>query len=145
MRKAFWKEYNHTADIGIEVWADSYVNLVLESGKAFSEITTNVEEIGNAEKYHVIVEAEELDLLLVEFLNELLFLLETEDFVARCFESPKHFVDRNKIIFAVKAIGGKWIQEIHESRSEIKAVTYHELEVRMIKSDSWYAKILFDV
>jgi len=145
MSTSYWREYDHPADIGIEAWADSYVKLVLECGIAFSELTTNIESIPSNKTYDIIVEGEELDILLVEFLNELLFLLETEDFIATQFEKPGYFTDKDKFIFTTKAKGGKWIQGEHESKADIKAVTYHDLEVKMYRSDLWYARILFDV
>jgi SHS2 domain-containing protein len=145
MSVACWKEFDHPADIGIKVWADSYTKLVLESGIAFSELTTDVETIETTEEHHIVVDAKELDLLLVEFLNELLFLLETKDFIATAFKKPNYFADKDRIIFTTIAIGGKWEAGKHESKAEIKAVTYHELEVRMIKADKWAAKIIFDV
>lgn len=140
-----WEELDHPADILIEVWADSYKDLMLEAGIAFSELTTNTEEIETTEEYHIDVAAEELDLLLVEFLQELLYLLETEDFVATSFKAPQHFPDKDVMVFSVTAKGGKWEQDKHESRAEIKAVTFHELEVRAFKSNKWKARVLFDI
>lgn len=145
MGTSCWEEFDHPADIGIKVWADSFVKLVLESGIAFSELTTNVETIQSTIEHHILVDAEELDLLLVEFLNELLFLLETKDFIATAFKASEYFVDTDRLIFSTTAIGGLWEKEKHESKAKIKAVTYHELEVRMVKSNKWFAKVIFDV
>lgn len=142
---SYWKEIDHTADTGIEVWAESFLNLMLEAGMAISEMTTDIDSIPFEETHQIIVEEEELDLLLVEFLKELLFLQETEDFIPIGFEKPQHIPTGKTMVFSTKAIGGKWVEGKHESLTHIKAVTYHDLQVRCNKSDEWYAKIIFDL
>jgi SHS2 domain-containing protein len=49
------------------------------------------------------------------------------------------------MVFSVKVLGGKWDVDKHESRTHIKAVTYHQLELRMRKKNDWYAKVIFDL
>ena len=142
-----WQEYDHTADIGIEVWAESYTELAMEAGFALAELTTDTETISHDVIHTIVVEEVELDLLLVEFLKELLYLQETEEFIAISFKKPKYWVDKkaDKFILTCQAIGGMWNVEEHESRAEIKAVTYHDLVVSMKKRNDWYARVLFDV
>ena len=145
VREAKWKEVDHTADSGIEVWAKSYLDLMLEAGIAISEMTTDIESIKMTEEHHIIVEEKEMDLLLVEFLKELLYLQETESFIPIGFKKPQHFPTKKAMIFSVVALGGKWEAGKNESKTAIKAVTYHDLTLRMRKKNDWYAKVIFDL
>ena len=145
VRNAKWKEVDHTADSGIEVWAKSFPDLMLEAGIAISEMTTNIESIKMTEEHTIIVEEEEMDLLLVEFLKELVYLQETESFIPIGFKNPQHFPTKKAMIFSVVAIGGKWEAGKSESRTAIKAVTYHDLTLRLRKRNDWYAKVIFDL
>ena len=144
---AHWKEFDHPADIGIEVWAESYTKLVMQAGIAFTELTTDISGIEAEIEHTIVVEEVELDLLLVEFLKELLYLLDTEDFIAEKFYNLKYFVDKgaDKFVLVCKAKGGRIDPTLHEIRAEIKAVTYHDLEVTMHKAGKWYARLIFDI
>jgi len=145
MKKPYWKEVDHTADSGIEVFAKSYLELMLEAAIAISEITTDIDSIEMTEEHHIIVEEKEMDLLLVEFLKELLYLQETESFIPTAFKKPQHFPTKKAMVFSVIAKGGKWEAGVHESKTAIKAVTYHDLTLRIYKKDDWYAKVIFDL
>ncbi len=145
MKKPYWREVDHTADSGIEVWAKSFLELMLEAAMAISEMTTDIDSIELTEEHFILVEEVEMDLLLVEFLKELLYLQEVKGFIAIGFKKPKHFPSKKAMVFSVTAIGGKWDAEKHESRTCIKAVTYHDLQLRMFKRDDWYAKVIFDL
>ena len=145
MEKPYWKEVDHTADSGIEVWAKSFLELMLEAGIAVSEMTTDIDSIELTEEHFILVEEMDMDLLLVEILKELLYLQETEDFIALGFKKPKHFPTKKAMVFSVTAVGGKWEVDKHESRTHIKAVTYHDLQLRMYKRNDWYAKVIFDL
>jgi SHS2 domain-containing protein len=145
MKKPYWKEVDHTADSGIEVWANSFPELMLEAAMAISEMTTDIDSIDNTEEHFILVEEEEMDLLLVEFLKELLYLQETKDFIPIGFKKPQHFPTKKAMVFSVTALGGKWDVEKHESKTHIKAVTYHDLQLRIFKRDDWYAKVIFDL
>ena len=145
MEKPYWREVDHTADTGIEVWAESFLELMLEAAIAISELTTDIESINLTEEHFILVEELEMDLLLVEFLKELLYLQETKDFIAIGFKKPQHFPTKNGMLFSVTTVGGKWVQGVHESKTHIKAVTYHQLELTMRKKNDWFARVIFDL
>ena len=145
MKKPYWREIEHTADTGIEIRAESFSDLMLCAGMAISEMTTNIDSINYEEEHIIVVEEEEIDLLLVEFLKELVFLQETKDFIPVGFKEPKHFPAGKTMVFSTTAIGGKWVEGKHESNTHIKAVTYHDLQLRMNKRNDWYARVIFDL
>jgi SHS2 domain-containing protein len=143
-----WREYDTTADTGIEVEGKSPEDVFVTAGHAFAALTTNPTTIKMTERHEIQISDVANDLLLVSFLNELLYLLETEDFVPVQFRKASHtddFPSTEPKLFSVIALGGKWEQGVHESRTEIKAVTYHALKFEKVKRKVWNARVVFDI
>jgi len=143
-----WREYDTTADTGIEVEGKSPEDVFVTAGHAFAALTTNPTTIKMTERHEISVSDVDDDLLLVDFLNELLYLLETEDFVPVQFRKARYCGDYPSTepkLFSVIALGGKWIEGEHESRTEIKAVTYHALKFEKVKRKEYYARVVFDI
>ncbi len=148
MEPAKWKEFDTTADTGIEVWAASPLEVLIEAGGAFAEMTTEVDDIEFEREHEIMIEEYTYDELLRSFLNELLYLLDTEDFVAFGFRTPRIVVGKGTVLFAVHAMGGTFDPEKHESITEVKAITWHMLKFERRKAEGphqWYARVVFDI
>lgn len=148
MEPAKWIEFATTADTGIEVWAASPLEVLIEAGGAFSEMTTDVDEIDYTSEHDIIVEEDGYDDTLHAFLNELLYLLDTQKFVAIAFRKPRIIVGNRSVVFAVTAMGGTFDPEKHDSITEIKAITWHMLAFRKVAkhgAHQWYARVVFDI
>jgi len=82
---------------------------------------------------------DDVETLLVSWLQELLYLLDTEDLVFGRFQ-----VTLQEFLLEATAWGSVFDPKIHTMKTEIKAVTYHQLEVT--KSDQgWEAQVIFDI
>jgi len=80
-----------------------------------------------------------METLLVSWLQELLYLLDTEDLVFARFQVRIH-----DFSLEATAWGDVFDPNIHTMKTEIKAVTYHQLEVT--KNDQgWQAQVIFDI
>jgi SHS2 domain-containing protein len=137
-----WKEISHTADVGIEVFGRSLEDLFQTGGEAFAELTTDPKTIKSNKSQKIRINEDDLEFLFKEFFDELLFLLETKDFIATKFSGWKIVPGKG---LQVTARGGIWDVDKHESRTEIKQTTYHMLKVEQINDDLWRGKVLFDV
>ena len=99
--------------------------------------------IAEPDKKSVTVMADSKEQLLVKWLNELLFLFEHHKFLSKRIVF-NHF-DGKKI---VATIFGETYQPVkHGHVSEIKAVTYHQLELGMRSEPdhTFYAKVFLDL
>jgi len=131
---------NHTADLGIMVCGKDVKNLFENTALAMMQTVVN---IGAAEKTtttRISLDGQDLAELLVRWLGEILYLFEGEKevvTVARISSiSPTHLdATLDSIPFD---------PALHEILCEIKAVTYHQIEVAK-KDDHWEAKVFFDV
>ncbi len=135
------KFINHTADIAFDVSADSLEELFLESakawrisavgdisGKALSNITFNIS-------------AESLEELLVNFLNELNFLLLTKKWLPIIFNNV--LIDQSKFLFSAN-VSGFQIDSSVEIKEEVKSVTYHQMNI--VNTDKKFlTRVVFDI
>jgi SHS2 domain-containing protein len=136
-----WREFDTTADTGIEVWANNPADLFATAGKAFTALTTDPESLTPDVRATVEVEANALDFQLREFLNELLFILETKYLLPIEFGSFE--IGKGRVY--CRAIFGVWKQGRNESRTEIKAVTYHMLKAKCQEDGVYYGRVVFDI
>jgi SHS2 domain-containing protein len=88
----------------------------------------------------VVVKGNGCEELLVRLLQEVLFFFDAKRFVSRRLEILK--LDEGRL--EGRLWGERFLGERHRFKTEIKAVTYHQLKVRRIKGD-WEAKIVLDV
>jgi len=136
-----WREYDTTADTGLEIWGNNLPDLFTTAGLAFTELTTDPSKLKQDCTLRLAVDTRGHDLQLRDFLDELLYALDVEDLL------PMSFRDFKFATYGLECwvTFGKWIDGVHESRTEIKAVTYHELEVKILENGVYYGRVIFDI
>ena len=121
------KNFEHTADIGIEVESSNLSGAFEEVSLSFSEIITGGNLPKSSLSKEVNLEADNLDSLLVDFMSYLIVLFDTDFFItgsARLEISNNHnFSLRGNLM------GETYDQDTHGYGVEIKAISYHLLVV----------------
>lgn len=137
-----YKIIDHTADIGISVEAQSLGELFVESARAMFDllIDSRREYIPSIE-VPLEIEAPAIDQLMVRWLSELLFIFEKRRLVLSKFWIDE--ISGTKLRGAAK--GMKFDSTRHVQKLDIKAVTYHRLEVQKDDFGGWHATVIFDV
>lgn len=130
------------ADVAFEAEADSLRELLEACGEATFAVMTEVKAIKPVDRHSVTVQANALEDLLFDWLSELIFLKDTEEFVAgrfrvRCPETPP---------FHMQAlVEGEPIDRArHALKVDVKAATYHDMDIHQ-EGDRWFARVLLDV
>jgi len=131
---------DHTADVGIKAYGANVSEAFEHAAKGMFDIITDKSEIENTGQYEIILEAPDLEQLLVDWLSELLFLNSANNLVFGFFKVE---LDEKKKQLNARVFGEKFNLSKHKIGSEIKAVTYHMLEVR--KKKPYYVQVLFDI
>lgn len=145
-----YKVFDHTADIGCEIFGKTrrelfansvaaLFDLILERrGCQTGENTTAGKEL--LEEKEIIIAGNDLEDLLINFLREVLYLFNGEHWVITgCHPTGL----TGKLIVA--QLSGEYYNPLkHQVKMEIKAVTYHGLSVRKTTA-GWRAKVIFDV
>jgi SHS2 domain-containing protein len=141
----------HTADLGVELDAPTLEALYAEAAIALTDTLTPVAGVRREVEREVRVEAADAELLLVDYLNELLFRFETEGLlVARAQVEIDGDLDGEassttpRLRLRATVSGEGYDESRHPLRSLVKAVTYHGLRVWR-DGDRFRARVLFDL
>ena len=135
--------FDHTGDIGVALSGRTVDELFASSALAFTDSVTSVQRIEPKRPEEIDVAAPELDLLLVDFLSELLYRFDTRGWLTREAQVEVREEDGG---FALQGtlLGERLDETRHPVKLAIKAVTYHGLRVAH-EDDRWTANIVFDI
>ena len=130
-----------TADVAFEAYGKDLNELFANSALAMFEVMVNTEEIEPKVEREIELEANDLEGLLFEWLNELLFYYGSENLAFSRFEVE---VDEKELKLKAKCFGEEINPARHETKTEVKAATYHNLEIK--KEDGrWKARVILDI
>jgi len=135
-----YRYIEHPSDVGFEAYGTTLEELFANAATAMYSFMTDVDAIETAEEREVTVNAEDLYSLMFDWLDEMLFLFESESLVMKNFDIT---VDDSMFSIKGKCRGGKFDPAKHESGMIIKAVTYNMMEVK--KNEVWHAQVVLDV
>jgi len=131
---------DHTADIGIIVYGEDLKSLFQNAGEAFFHLITDLKKVRLRTERKIEIGGESLERLMVDWLSELLYLHEVENLLFKRFNVES--VGEEGLRAKVK--GEVFQEEVHVIKTGVKAVTYHQIEVRQEK-EGWRARIIFDL
>lgn len=128
---------DHTGELGLRVWAPTLEELFAEAGRALREIELPVVSPAFPTRTRTVaVRAPDRPALLVEWLNELVYLAERDRWVAT--EFGKGVVNETEARFEVTGV------ETPTAPSEVKAATLHNLRLQPFDG-GWEAEVILDV
>jgi SHS2 domain-containing protein len=132
-----FEEIEHTADRALKIYGRNFEELLRNAAFGLNSLMGVNEETGATTQIKsIILDAEDAEGLLVEWLSELAYWAESEMLVFTKFDlkkvSPTH---------VKAAVAGRQVSKLER---HIKAVTYHKLEI--VKTDTGLAAtVVFDV
>jgi len=135
-----YRYIEHPSDVGFEAYGTTLEELFANAALAMYSFMTDVDAIEEVEERAVAVQAEDLYSLMFDWLDEMLFLFESESLVMNNFDIT---VDDSTFSITGKCRGGKFDPAKHEAGMIIKAVTYNMMEVK--KNGVWHARVVLDV
>lgn len=160
MKERLYEFFEHTADIGIRVKGKTLKDLFRNSAMAMFELIAKKKlqshppaklraskatlrlssglTRSQIKKYNIKQEANTLDELFINWLNELLSLSATKELIF--FDFLIHKLTSKNLQATAK---GSYFKN-YELNREIKAATYHDLKLEKSKS-GWQTQIIFDV
>ena len=139
MEKTF-RLFDHTADLGIEVFGETETALFAHAALALIALTTDLEKIASVTERHFSIRGEDRTDLFINFLREVLYLINGEGFLPR----EVHFDEFQPGFVRVKIRGESFNTEKHMIYKEIKAVTYHQASVEQTRK-GWKGRVICDV
>ncbi|RKY47984.1 MAG: archease [Candidatus Neomarinimicrobiota bacterium] len=140
MRDNIYRIFDHVSDLGLEIYGSTLPELFENAGFALFDLISDVGNVRAKISHPICVKGESLDLLLRDWLGELLYLFSVEGLLFSTFNVEK--IDGNFFQATVK--GEKYDPRYHVIKREIKSVTYHKLSVRK-EGKRWVATVVFDI
>ena len=140
-----WEHFEHTADVGVRGIGPSPAAAFTQVGHAFfALLAADSTRIKPLLERRIELSAPDLETLLYDYLNELVFIFDTDRIVFREFDleltedSPRRFRLRGSLR------GQTFDPKRHEATVEPKGATYTGLRVER-SGDRWIAQCVVDV
>jgi SHS2 domain-containing protein len=131
---------DHTADIGIVAYGKDLKEVFTNAATGLLSLVIDPREVGVKIKRDIEVNASDLETLLVNWLNELIFILDTKEILLKDFK----ITEISETALKAKVSGEKIKKSKHHLKREVKAATYHHLKIEQ-SGEGWRAQVIFDI
>lgn len=140
--KISYEVLEHKSDTGFLVKAPSLERLYINAALSLTDMMVKLDLIKEKDRHSLSISADDKESLMVRWLNEILFLFESQKFIAHRILFTQF--DGKKI---TATLWGETYQPLkHGGVSEIKSATFHQLEVGESASEpSFFAKVFLDL
>jgi len=130
---------NHTADVGIIAYGADIKQAFANAARALFSLITELDEVAEVLHRDIELIAPDEESLLVEWLNELIYLFDAENIIFKRF----NIIKLNNTQLKARSYGEKVDSLKHKLKTGVKAATYHMLKVN--KGDGCQVQVLFDI
>ena len=130
---------DHTADVGIIAYGADIKQAFANAARALFSLITELDEVAEVLHRDIELIAPDEESLLVEWLNELIYLFDAENIIFKRFDITK----LNNTQLKARSYGEKVNSLKHKLKTGVKAATYHMLKVD--KGDGCKVQVLFDI
>ena len=135
-----YEQVPHTADLAAKIYGKDLPGLFENAAYAMFDLIGDLRALATDETAKVEVEAEDTESLLISWLNELLYV----SYARRALFSGFNILSLEEKKPAAEIKGQKLEGCTKRLRAEIKAATYHDLEIQ--RTDEGYVvTVVFDV
>jgi SHS2 domain-containing protein len=133
-----------TADIAFEATGCDLPELFAAAADATMNVMIdNLDAIESRETRQIELSSDKIDMLLFDFLQELIYFKDARRLLLRARETQIDHKDEEYLLKA-KVAGEQLDDTRHQQRADVKAVTLHGFSVQ--KHDSgWRARVLLDI
>jgi len=131
---------DHPADVGFRAWGNTLEEVFENCAHALISIIFDPSDISPSQHWELEAEGEDLESLLVNWLNEVLYYVDTRRVAFRALSVKMAEPFR----VSCQATGEKRRPEKHPVRVSVKAVTYHQLRLSKA-AEGWIAEVFVDV
>jgi SHS2 domain-containing protein len=135
-----YRIFDHTADLGLEVYGTDERDLFRNAAHALFDILTDRGRVRGREERQIAVEGADREELLVNFLREALSLYNSEGWLVN--ECAIREMDDCHLRATVT--GEPFDPGRHAMNREIKAVTYHQAHIERT-ARGWTGRVICDV
>ena len=140
MTRKPYEVFDHTADIGLHAYGETLPALFCNAARGMENLLVPLKQVRVVTIREITVKGHDPISLLIAWLNELIFLFDTEYLLFRDFE----IATLTETALTAIARGEPYDSQRHELSSAIKAATWHEATVTQ-DNEGYQARIIFDL
>jgi SHS2 domain-containing protein len=130
----------HTADIGIVAYGTDIKQVYANAALGLFNLMADLDNLKEGVKREIELSAEDVEVLLVQWLNELIYISEVEHVIFKRFE----IIELSNTRLKATCFGEKIKAGQHRLKREIKAATYHMLKLNK-ENGRYQVRIIFDI
>jgi SHS2 domain-containing protein len=131
------------ADVAIEATGKTLEEAFAEAALAMFEVQTDTKKVEHSISKRIEIKSEDKKSLLFDWISELIYLRDIEDMFFSKFDVEIGKLD-DKFRLIANAYGEKIDVKKHELRTEVKGVSYTQMEIEE-KSDECKIRFILDV
>lgn len=135
-----WEHFPHVADVGIRGFGPSIAVAFEQAALAMTAIISPLAGIRPEREVEIHCEAPDTELLLVDWLNAVIFEMDTRKMLFCRFD-----VITDGRALKGRARGERIDVSRHQPATEVKGATFSELEVTRRPDGAWLAQCIVDV
>jgi SHS2 domain-containing protein len=129
----------HTADVGIIAYGADLKQAFANAARALFSLITELDDVEEVLHQDIVVNASDVESLLVAWLNELVYRFDTEGILFKRFEISQLEDTHLK----ARVYGEKVDSSRHKLKIGVKAATYHML--RIDRNNGFRVQVIFDI
>ena len=138
------QEIDHTGDLGLRIAADTLPQLFERAAEGTFRVLTDLDDVRPAVASSVTVRARDRDALMVRWLSELNFRHTAHRQLYSAFAVSSVEAQDDEWVLEATVRGEPIDPERHVVHTEIKAITFHGLEVQETET-GWTVQVIFDM
>ena len=138
--EAGWSHFAHVADIGVEGFGPTMAVAFEQAALAMTAVAVEPQAIHSVDTVQIRCEAPDPELLLVDWLNALVYEMSTRSMLFSEF----HVAIEGRVLHG-SAKGETIVPGRHQPAAEVKGATLTALEVRRSPDGMWHARCVVDV
>jgi SHS2 domain-containing protein len=137
---AEWHHFPHRADIGVEGIGATLAEAFEQAAIAMTAVISDVETVAAKHTVEISCEAPDAEMLLVDWLNALVYEMATRNMLFSRFEVA---IENGRL--QATALGEELDPKRHQPAVEVKGATYTALKVGQQEDGRWFAQCVVDV
>ena len=137
------EKYNlidHTADFGIQVFGSDPQELFTNAALALFDVITEMDVLSGRDSCYIKTSGEDWSDLMINWLREILYLWNGKERLVKSIQILSLSEDK----ISAKIYFDAYMPDRHIIKTEVKAVTYHQAQVKSSPA-GWEARVIFDI
>ena len=137
-----FKYFDHTADVMFEAYGKTIEEAFCNAGIAMFNVLTDIAKVKAVKSFNIEVKADKHEKLLYDFLDELLFYMDTEHMLFSEFKEMK--ITKENDVYTLSCVACGDLASNYDTHGDIKAPTYNEMLIKET-SEGFVLRIVVDI